>query len=149
MIEAVVCHIVNGDRILLIYKKRGHGAGKYNGVGGKIEEGESPKECVLREAKEELGIELMNVEKVGEIMFYNVNGEDWFVYIFLATNYRGKEKESDEVSPKWFPISRIPYEKMWEDDSIWLPKVLEGIKFRATFWFSGEEMRGYEIKKNK
>ncbi len=145
MIEAVIVHIIEGNRILLHYKKRGHGKGNWNGLGGKIEEGETPEECARREAREEMGAEIKNPVKLGEIRCYNVQGENWLVHVFRA-EIDGVPKESDESKPRWFPISEIPYEQMWEDDRYWLPLVIDGLHFRADFFFSGKEMKRFKME---
>ncbi len=145
MIEAVIVHIIRDGKILLHYKKRGHGKGKWNGVGGKIEAGESPEQCAIREAKEEMGIDVKDLEKIGEIEFYNVYGEDWLVHIFRG-RIEGNPIESEESYPRWFSLDSIPYNDMWEDDRYWLPLVINGIKFKAKFWFEGESMRRFKIE---
>ncbi len=148
MIEAVIVHIIEGDRILLHYKKRGHGAGKWNGLGGKIENGETPEECAMREAKEEMGTEIKDLKKMGEIVFYDVQEEDWMVHVYSA-KIIGEPKESEESRPKWFSLESIPYDEMWEDDRYWLPLVINGLKFRAKFWFSGERIERFYIEAGK
>jgi 8-oxo-dGTP pyrophosphatase MutT (NUDIX family) len=145
MIEAVVVHIIRDGNILLHYKKRGHGAGKWNGLGGKIEKGESPEECAKREAREEMNADIFNLRRLGKIVFYNVNGEDWIVYVFRA-EIDGEPSESEESIPKWFSIEKIPYEDMWEDDRYWLPLVINNINFFATFYFEGEIMKKFKIE---
>ncbi len=142
MIRAVVVHIIKDGRILLHYKKRGHGAGKWNGLGGKIKDGEEPEECAIREAKEESGIVLKHFQRLGEIEFYDVNGENWLVYVFRS-DFEGTPRESEESLPHWFSLKNIPYEQMWEDDKYWLPLVIHGLYFRARFWFHGEEMQRF------
>ncbi|AGB04039.1 ADP-ribose pyrophosphatase [Aciduliprofundum sp. MAR08-339] len=144
MIKAVIVHIIRDGRILLHYKKRGHGKGKWNGLGGKLERNESPEECAVREAREEMGASITQVERAGIIKFYDVNGEDWLVYVFRAS-IEGEPQESDESIPKWFPLNSIPYEEMWEDDKYWLPVVLNGLKFEAEFWFDGEIMQKFSL----
>lgn len=145
MIEAVIVHVIQDRKILLNYKKRGHGKGKWNGFGGKIEKGETPEKCAYRETFEEGGVKLRNLEKLGVIKFYNVNGENWLVHVFRG-NIDGEPKESEETFPRWFSLWDIPYEEMWEDDKYWLPLVIHGIKFQASFYFSGEEMLRFEIR---
>ncbi len=144
MIHAVIVHIIQDGKILLHYKKRGHGKGRWNGLGGKIDPGETPEECAKREALEEMGAEITNLEKLGEITFYDVQGEDWLVHIFRA-GIAGEPRESEESRPEWFPLREIPYGQMWEDDRYWLPLVIDGLKFRGEFWFSGEEMRRFSL----
>jgi len=145
MIRAVIVHIVQGDKILLHYKKRGHGAGKWNGVGGKIENGETPEDCAKREAVEEMKADVENLRMLGRIKFYDVKGEDWIVYVFRA-EIVGEPKESEESKPKWFSLKEIPYEDMWEDDKYWLPLVINNINFSAEFWFEGESMKKFKIE---
>ncbi len=143
-IEAVIVHIIHGDKILLHYKKRGHGAGKWNGVGGKIEPGETPEMCAHREAMEEMGVDIKNVELAGKIKFHDVMGEDWLVYVFRA-EIHGTPAESEESYPQWFPVTEIPYEDMWEDDRYWLPLVINNLNFDAEFWFQGEKMQRFVL----
>ncbi len=145
MIEAVIVHIIRDGRILLNYKKRGHGAGKWNGFGGKIEKDETPEECARREAWEEGNVNLKNIQKLGTIKFYDVRGEDWLVHVFLA-DMDGEPKESEESRPGWFPVNQIPYDEMWEDDRYWLPLVINRLRFHAEFHFSGEEMLRFELR---
>ncbi len=143
-IEAVIVHIIHDDKILLHYKKRGHGAGKWNGVGGKIEPGESPEMCAHREAVEEMGVDIKNVELAGKIKFHDVMGEDWLVYVFRA-EIDGTPTESEESYPRWFPVTEIPYEDMWGDDRYWLPLVINNLSFDAEFWFQGEKMQRFVL----
>jgi len=145
MIEAVIVHIVRDGYILLHYKKRGHGAGRWNGVGGKLEPGETPEECAYREAREEMDAEIINLTKIGEITFYNVNSEDWLVHIFIG-DIKGEPKESEESWPQWFSLKEIPYDEMWEDDRYWLPLVINRVNFSAVFWFEGETMKKFKIE---
>ncbi len=143
-IEAVICHVIRGDRILLHRKKRGHGAGRWNGFGGKIMEGESPEECVRREALEEMGVGVENIREMGTLVFHNVNGEEWVVHVFLA-DVVGEPEESEESTPRWFPLDAIPYGEMWDDDRFWLPTVIRGMRVEGEFWFEGEELRRFTL----
>ncbi len=145
MIEAVIVHIIRDGKILLHYKKRGHGAGKWNGVGGKIEKDETPEECALRESREEMGVEVKALEKLGVIDFYDVYGEDWLVHVFRG-EIEGEPRESEESYPRWFSLDSIPYDDMWEDDRYWLPLVINGLKFHARFWFNGEIMQRFNLE---
>ena len=123
-------------RILLGMKKKKFGAGKYNGLGGGIEPGETEKECAIRETLEEAGIEIIDPKNLGKILFeFESNEQDHLVYFFRAEKYKGTLRESNEMLPKWFDINEIPYDQMWEDDGYWLPLLLEGKKFRGNFLF--------------
>ncbi len=128
-------YIVKGNKVLLIEKKRGLGAGLYNGVGGKVEKGETPIEAAIRECKEEIGVIPKNVRWVGLLEFYNNGSLYGFVHVFLADDYEGELKETDEAKPVWFEIDKLPFDKMWGDDIYWLPLALKEIKFYAVFHF--------------
>lgn len=122
---------VKDDRILLGYKKRGFGLGKYNGFGGKPQNSETILEAAIREAREESGLTVTACHKVAQIDFgisYRLR-----MHVFLATAWIGTVSESDEMRPRWFPIDKIPYGQMWKDDSYWLPLVIDGKNIKATF----------------
>ncbi len=140
IIKGVITYIIKHQKVLLIYKKRGHGAGKWNGPGGKIEKDEKISDASVRETFEETGITIANPSLCGFIRFYDVYEEDWNVYVFRTSNFEGIESETEEALPKWFNITEIPYDQMWEDDKFWLPIVLSGGFFRAEFHFQGERI---------
>lgn len=121
--------------ICLAMKKRGFGAGRWNGAGGKVEEGETIEDAVKRETKEELNIVVSNIEKVAEISFTFSHKPDWNqkVHVYMTFSFDQEPTESEEMSPKWFPVKDIPYHDMWPDDIFWLPRVLEGKHVQASF----------------
>ncbi len=139
-IRGVITYLISGNDVLLIYKKKGHGEGWYNGPGGKIEDGELPYQAAIREVEEEVGLLPVNPELCGFIRFYDVKGEDWEVYIFRAYSFKGELRESEEAKPLWFKKSEIPYDRMWEDDKYWLPIILSNGYFFAEFHFDGIRM---------
>ena len=130
------------SKILLAMKKVRFGAGKYNGMGGKVKDGETPAEGAVREAQEEVGVRIAaNVAKnMGEIAFSFEGKPDWSrrVHVFVAEEWLGQPAESEEMAPEWFNLTDIPYDKMWIDDKHWLPLVLEGKKIEAAFHFAGD-----------
>jgi len=139
MKKATLCYIIKNGKILLIKKKRGLGAGKYNGPGGKVEDGEDVFDSITREVEEELGIIPLNLELVGKIVFYWDDGEhDQTVFVFVSDNFEGKLISTDEAEPEWFPIDNIPFDKMWDDDKFWMPLMLKGRKFSGVFRFSSD-----------
>jgi mutator protein MutT len=126
--------------VLLAMKKRGFGEGKWNGVGGKIEEGETPEQAVIREAQEEIGVGIEEKDLVhrGHI-FFSFAGPDEVklrVRIYTTTVWEGTPAESEEMSPKWFPFSTVPYDDMWVDDPHWLPELLSGKNVNGEFHFT-------------
>jgi len=133
-----LCYILNeNNEVLLIYKKRGFGAGKWNGPGGKAEEGEDIKQATIREIYEETGIKLLNLENMGFIEFIWEDKRDWNqkCYLYISKEFDGKAVESEECLPKWFKISEIPFNKMWEDDKYWLLDLLNGKRVCKRFFF--------------
>lgn len=138
--------VIQGEEILLIEKKRGLGAGKINGPGGKIDPGETPLECAVRETREELGIEALEPVKMGELSFAMSDYPDILCHVFLSRKFTGEPGETDEAKPLWRRVDEIPYERMWNDDIHWLPLLLEGRTFRGKFAFSGEEVVWLDVE---
>lgn len=145
-VRANLCFILRGAELLLIRKKRGLGAGKINGPGGKIEAGESATESAIRETFEELCVTPIAPQQVGELTFEFRDGLQLHCTVFLALDFAGEPTETAEAIPLWTPIDRIPYDEMWEDDRFWLPLVIAGQRFRARFMFDGEQLLEKEIE---
>src|SRR6185503_3390270 len=116
--------------ILLAMKKRKFGKGKWNGVGGKVEEGESIQESAIREAKEEIGVKIIeeNMKEVANINFLYEDKEEWNqeTKVFLVEEWVGKPTETEEMMPKWYSVDKLPYNEMWFDDIHWLHRILNG-----------------------
>ncbi len=142
---ATLTFIVKNQQILLIRKKRGLGAGKINGPGGKREAGETLLECAIREVQEELCITPINPEHLGESRFQFVDGYSIHVHIYIATDYTGTPAETDEAIPLWFALSDIPYDDMWQDDRLWLPRLLRGERFSGRYLFDHDRMLDDDI----
>ncbi len=156
MKEATLCFLIKeGERkdVLLAMKKRGFGVGKWNGVGGKLDEKDSSiEDAVIRETEEEIGVKLKDMEKVAVLTFTFPYKEDWNqnVHVFLAKDWEGEPKESEEMAPQWFKEDELPFDKMWDDDAYWVLRALKGEKLKAEFTFrEGEKIDKYNIKKVK
>ncbi|HTE48941.1 MAG TPA: 8-oxo-dGTP diphosphatase [Candidatus Paceibacterota bacterium] len=135
-IVTTLCIIHQHPSVLLGMKKRGFGSGRWNGFGGKIADGESIEDGAKREVKEEAGIELINLDKVGIIDFeFKGNHEILEVHIFKSDNFLGNPAESEEMRPQWFHIDEIPFMEMWPDDVHWMPLFLKHKKFKGKFVF--------------
>ena len=131
-----LCIVHQHPKVLLGYKKRGFGKGRWNGFGGKVEKGESIEEAAKREVHEEAGITVEDIKQVGIIEFsFRGSPEILEVHIFRAQNFTGKPIETEEMKPQWFHVEKIPFQTMWSDDSYWFPLFLEGKKFRGKFLF--------------
>ena len=142
---ATLVFVIKGDRILLIRKKRGLGAGKVNGPGGRLEAGETFGQCAVREVQEELGVTPLNLTKLGHHAFQFVDGYSTYVHEFHATDFVGTPVETDEAAPLWFTLADVPYHDMWEDDRYWLPLVIQRRKFAGRWVFEGDRMLDYEL----
>lgn len=133
--------IVKDANILLAEKKRGFGVGKLNGIGGKVEPNETIEEAMIRETNEEIGVTPVCYEKMATITF-----DEWFkgektrieMSVFIANDYKGEIIETEEMKPSWFSLNNIPYDRMFADDSYWLPEILKGNKLIADFCLDEE-----------
>ncbi|KAM9210263.1 oxidized purine nucleoside triphosphate hydrolase [Dugong dugon] len=132
--------VLQPQQVLLGMKKRGFGAGRWNGFGGKVEEGETIEEGAKRELREESGLTADTLHKVGQIIFEFVgNPERMDVHIFCTDHVQGTPTESDEMRPQWFRLDQIPFDDMWPDDSYWFPLLLQKKKFLGHFQFQGQD----------
>lgn len=135
-IPQTISLIHEDGKILLGMKKRGFGAGRWNGFGGKVKSGETIEQAAKREMLEECGIEIKSLIEKGIITFEFDGSPDMpEVHIFQVTKYSGKPKETEEMLPKWFDDKKIPFEKMWPDDIYWMPLFLKNKKFTGYFLF--------------
>jgi len=154
MRSVTLCLLKKDNQILLAMKKRGFGVGKWNGVGGKVADGELVEEAALREMEEEINVRARkeDLEAVGNVKFFFRNKPDWnqHMHIFFVSNWLGEPRESEEMRPQWYGHSEIPFEKMWIDDAHWLPMVLSGKKIKAEFYFNenGDEIERFDIKES-
>jgi len=149
---ATLCFLRRKEEVLLIYKKRGFGEGKFNGPGGKVQNGETPENCAIREVEEELGYKPQNLSFHGILVFYFGQQQKpaWEVHVFQTHEFTGELRESEEASGHWTSLNEIPFDKMWPDDEIWLPKVLNDEVVHGTFWFT-EDMKTlleYKLQSN-
>ena len=141
-----LCFIIKDGRVLLIRKKRGLGAGKINGPGGKLEAGETALAAAIRETQEEIGVTPLEVEERGVLHFQFVGGYSLHCAVFLARDFSGEPVETAEAIPLWFATDAIPYDEMWADDRHWLPRMLAGERFEAWFKFDGDRMLSKDVR---
>ena len=151
-IHATLCQVIRDGHLLLLLKEPGRfGEGKWNGVGGKLLPDEIPEDGVVREVKEETGLRLRSITLHGVLDFYF--GEkpepDWVVHVFSSSDFSGEPLEaSDEGVLRWFRLDEVPYGRMWQDDAVWLPLLLEGRRFRGRFLFTedGSKLLSHELE---
>ncbi|MFC7337116.1 8-oxo-dGTP diphosphatase [Haloferula chungangensis] len=144
--HATLMFIIKDGKILLIEKKRGLGAGKINGPGGKIDPGETPLQCAIRETQEELLITALGPRKIGELHFAMSDVPDILCHVYVAHDFEGVPTETDEAKPRWFRLEDIPYSQMWSDDVHWIPLMLSDRTFLGRFAFSDEEVAWFDVE---
>lgn len=135
--------IIKDGKILLWMKKRKFGKWKWNGPGGKLDAWETIEECMIRETKEEFGIDIIpeNMKKAWEFSWRNKANEEQnhYVNIFLITDFEWIPTESEEMLPKWFDLENMPTDEMWKEDILWLPRIFawEYIEYEIIYGTDG------------
>ena len=122
MKQTTLCYIQRGDEYLMLHrirKKNDENHDKWIGIGGKLEDGESPEECVLREAREETGLTLTRYAYRGVITFLS---GDWgeTMHLFTASEYEGEMIDCDEGVLEWISREKLMSLPMWAGDKIFL-----------------------------
>jgi 8-oxo-dGTP diphosphatase/2-hydroxy-dATP diphosphatase len=142
-----LCIVHQHPKILLGMKKRGFGAGRWNGFGGKLIPGETIEQAAKREMKEEASVDIIDFQKVGILDFeFKGNPEILEVNIFRVNEFMGEPTESEEMKPQWYFIDEIPFKEMWPDDIHWFPLFLKGKKFKGKFLFGeGDSILEHEL----
>jgi len=133
-----LCIVHDEGRVLLGMKKRGFGADRWNGFGGKVQPDETIEQAAIRETQEEASITPTKMELVGKLNFKFQDGasEEMEVSVFSVTDFDGIPSETEEMRPHWFNKSEVPYDKMWADDKYWLPLLFAGKKFKGIFEYT-------------
>ena len=148
MLLATLCYVKRDGYTLMVYRNKKPNdihQGKWNGLGGKFEPGESPEECVTREVLEESGLEIRNPRMHGLLMFPNFKGNDWYVFAFTAREFTGELIDSPEGRLEWIPDSKLFSLNLWKSDPIFLPWLEKEKFFSAKFIYQGDEMQGYQV----
>ena len=122
---ATLCYLRKDGKTLMIHrikKQNDMHQGKWNGLGGKLEPGESPEECAIREIREESGLEATHLILKGFLTFPTfANQEDWYAFVFVVDEFKGELVDSPEGDLEWIEDARIPALSLWEGDLFFLP----------------------------
>ena len=148
MILATLCYLKRNGRTLMVHRNKKPNdihEGKWNGLGGKFEAGETPEQCVLREILEESGLTLQNPKLCGLIMFPKFRGNDWYVFVFTAKDFTGELIDSPEGRLEWILDEKILELNLWESDHIFMPWIQAGKFFSAKFEYDGDMLQAYDV----
>ncbi|MTB64685.1 NUDIX domain-containing protein [Streptococcus sp. zg-86] len=141
---ATICYLDNGKELLMLHRNKKENdvhAGKWIGVGGKLEAGETPQECAVREIFEETGLHAKPVLK-GIITFPEFTPDhDWYTYVFKATEFEGELRDCDEGTLEWVPYEEVLDKPTWEGDHTFVSWLLDDKQFfSAKFSYKGDEL---------
>ena len=147
---ATLCYIKKDGKTLMLHrtkKKNDIHEGKWVGVGGKIEKGESPEECAVREVFEETGLKAEELKLRGLLTFPDFNNsEDWYGYLYVVEKFSGEIIESPEGDLKWVEDSKLFELDMWEGDELFMRWMMEDRMFSAEFVYDeNEKMKDYSV----
>ena len=132
MINTSLCYIEQDGKYLLLHrvkKKNDINRDKWIGIGGKFEEGESPEDCIVREAFEETGLKIEPVYR-GIVTFISDGmNETEFMHLFTVNQFSGKIKECDEGTLEWVPKEEVANLPHWDGDMIFLSLLNQDVPF--------------------
>lgn len=143
-----LAYVRDGDKTLMLRRPSDHReqAGKYNGLGGKFEPGESPEHCLAREVLEESGLTVTAAQLKGFITFPAFAADDdWYVFVYVVTGFSGTPTASSEGELHWIETARLPELPLWEGDKFFLPWLDDERTFSAVFRYVDGAYQGHEV----
>jgi 8-oxo-dGTP pyrophosphatase MutT (NUDIX family) len=139
MKTATLAIILKDGQTLLSERKKGDiGTGVLAGPGGKLEEGESILECLIRETKEEWGITLdpEGMSQTARVTFHAGGIPDFEVHIYTAGAFDGELTETTaSKKPEWYPVDALPLARMFDGDRHWFARAVAGEPFVANVYY--------------
>lgn len=146
---ATLCYIKREGKTLMIHrikKENDVHQGKWNGLGGKLNPGESPEECVIREVREESGLEIQKPVLKGILTFPEfANGEDWYAFVFIAREFEGELSDSAEGYLRWIDDEAILDLELWEGDRLFIPYLDRPGIFSGKFIYDAGRLVDYSL----
>lgn len=136
------------SQTLMLHKQRpnDYHHGKWNGLGGKFEQGESPEACLLREVHEESGLTVEQAVWRGVITFPDFDGvDDWYTFVYTVEGFSGVPRSSAEGQLHWINDSEVPNLNLWEGDRVFLPWLQDSRFFSATFRYQNGVFQDYQV----
>ena len=149
---ATLCYVMDKstDSTLMIFrnkKKNDYHQGKWNGLGGKFNPGESPEECAIREIEEESGLKVGAVKMKGFITFPLFDGkDDWYVFVFTADEFDGRQIDSPEGKLEWISNEKLAEINLWEGDKVFIPWLFEDKFFSGKFNYKDGKFIDYTVE---
>ena len=144
-----LCYITDGKKTLMLHrvkKENDMHEGKWNGLGGKLEAGESPEECVIREVYEESGLTIKNPKLKGIITFPKFDEiDDWLVFVYTANSFKGNTIDSDEGVLEWIDNSKLLDLNLWEGDKVYMKWIKKDKLFSAKFIYKKRKLVDYDV----
>ncbi len=143
-----LCYIKKDDKTLMLHrikKQNDIHEGKWIGLGGKLEKGESPEECIIREVKEESGLNIYNPVLKGILTFPNFKGEDWYVFLYTTSNFSGEVKECSEGKLEWIENNKIKEINISKGDRLFLEWMEKKKMFSAKFIYKEDKLEDYSM----
>jgi 8-oxo-dGTP diphosphatase len=148
---ATLCYVKDTARrqTLMLHRIKRHAdihAGKWNGLGGKFEVGETPEACVIREIREESGLAIHSPQLCGVLTFPAFkDGEDWYVFVFVATEFAGDLIETEEGELAWIDDDQLLSLNLWEGDPLFLQWIEDGRFFSGHFTYVDGDLCGHGV----
>lgn len=146
---ATLCYVMDGNKTLMLYrnkKENDYHEGKWNGLGGKLDPGETPEECAIREVKEESGLSVRNPILKGLITFPLFDGkDDWYVWTFVFKEFEGNLIESPEGHLEWIPNDKLIDLNLWDGDKIFIPWLFKDNCFSAKFTYANGKYVSHNV----
>ena len=130
MRNTTLCYLERGDEVLMLHrvkKAADENAGKWIGVGGGFEEGESPEECLLREVYEETGLRLLKWRFRGIVTFVSDEWGTEYMHLFTSDSFSGELRECSEGVLAWKRRDEILSLPLWEGDKLFFPLLARDI----------------------
>jgi 8-oxo-dGTP diphosphatase len=147
---ATLCYIKRDNQTLMLYrnkKENDYHEGKWNGLGGKFEQGETPEECAIRELKEETGLDIYNPQLKGMITFPMFDTkEDWYVFLFVVKEFEGELIDSPEGHLEWIDDEKLFQLNLWDGDKIFIPWLFQEKFFSAKFNYDNGKFIDYTVE---
>lgn len=143
---ATLAYVKQNGKTLMLHKAKGYQKGKWNGLGGKLEPGESPEECLKREVLEESGLVVEKAKLKGFLTWPAFDGvDDWYAFVYVVTAFSGDLSASDEGELHWIADENVLKLNIFEGDKIFIPWLQQNKMFSAKFCYEKGEFENYEV----